>query len=1633
MSLGTQTQSYGKLLDYEQFIDHQLARTRTRIKATDIVTAALILLVGIAGTLLAEVILDHAFGLPLIVRRVILVVGMTAAFAFTLLRVVLPLVLRINSVYAAKTIESVNTTFKNSLVNYLTLRAHRDRLPRAVLATLEARAVSDLAHVEVDQAVNQQHLMKAFYTLCGVAVVFFLYAAFQPKSILDSTRRAFLADVVRPTNTRLLDIKPGDAEVVAGKQVIFSVDTNRGVRPAVVKLHYSVDGGKFYAIKEFEPGTNYYDPWQLTFNNVQQTMDYYVTGGDGESLHYTLTVLPAPMVTSVKIDYDFPKYTQVPPRKDIEGGNVEAIEDTTVTVHATTNEPSRGGTLNLTAGDPAPMSVAADDSRKLTGQFKVTKSGTYTINFRTTGGQLNPNPVVYDIHAIADRPPQAKFLQPDRPTIKVPANVKVDLIMTGSDDHGVKDATLHVNLENESLYSKNVLEGRPTAPEFRATEVIDLAQLRVKSGQTLRYWLTVRDNHEPASHSVQTASQLIEITEAVAPADKQKLEEKQAKEREQFEKAPPPETEPPQDQVPPPDQQTGEDKTGTEKDQGQQGKSDAEKGGAGNDRQPDQGRGTQDKSGGPDQGAASSETAGQPGQNNPAGGQQPPAVDPQLRKLTEGLQKKGLLNPNAGQGNPQPPQSNDAANPQQANPGNGSQQPQNGTPNQNGNAGRQNTPQQNAMQNPSSPAGNPAGTPPQPQGSQGADNSGNQVQPGQKGSDQPRGDAGNPAGGNPPQPGTGTQSQGSQGQNSPGNQTPSSGTDSQGENKTNGSDAQNGKAADNQRSPGETQSKTNQETPGSKTQGDPQASDNSSNSQKGNNPPRDAADRQGGSTKDQNSAMQDKEQGGSKQGNTQGTAGSNEPGQTGSDKPTGGQEKSGSEKGNQDSGDHQPAGKNSSEPGTASEGNGGEKTPGQPNAKNETNGKASPGNGSKTGQPTGKADQSQDSPNAQAGEAGSAQKPNGKSDGSASNSSQKDASGQPKAGGDSPNQPGQPMARDAAGNPAQEGSQPKNGESNPRGKPKPDSNPASQRSGEKSTGSPASSEMNEQLPPGDPRNVINDPRITQDERNRSHDPSAPRAQDPQNAAGRQDQTSGNPQQQSKDQAGTSAENPAQGKDQTQQGKADRQTTKPDGAASKDATSSQDMDATKKTDEEKKTDKGYTSPPQPKEPDPKKTQKPTEPEATNPPEPAPEPARELERPRQTPIMPPGQTDHSPSASQGQQGSQGDENPATTARSGQNGNMPAKQGTQDQVKSQNTDGQPHQGEGKGEGGHQAHEGGQGDHESSGTHSGSHGSSGSKSQGAGEQSSTGSNSKSGGHPAGENGNHSGAGTSGEHGSSPANDGQKPGEGTGPVKNGEGSQGHGGSPHEGNEAGGKSGASSPHGASSGQQSHEGGHEGGQGNHSGAAGGSQPSGGQPTGEPGQGNQQGGPSRSPIGGGGRPGANSNGGNAKDDSKPSPRAAEPENPSSGDDVAPQGQSQTDMVLRTVKDLLAKDAVTPDLEKETGMTREQMEQFVKKYEHVKSAPAGPGREITVNPGDRERTDQPSANLPGFGRQERYSTKSQKDRGQMVRDDVQNNLEGISFKAPPEFRSKFEGYRTSLARTRSGASKKPAPARPAPAGGK
>src|SRR5918994_579972 len=98
--MASSTQPYGKMLDYEQYIEHQISRTRARIRMTDVLTAFLTLAAAALGILFLEVVLAHMVVLPAWLRRLILLGAIAGGGAFAILRVFLPMVRRVNGFYA---------------------------------------------------------------------------------------------------------------------------------------------------------------------------------------------------------------------------------------------------------------------------------------------------------------------------------------------------------------------------------------------------------------------------------------------------------------------------------------------------------------------------------------------------------------------------------------------------------------------------------------------------------------------------------------------------------------------------------------------------------------------------------------------------------------------------------------------------------------------------------------------------------------------------------------------------------------------------------------------------------------------------------------------------------------------------------------------------------------------------------------------------------------------------------------------------------------------------------------------------------------------------------------------------------------------------------------------------------------------------------------------------------------------------------------------------------------------------------------------------------------------------------------------------------------------------------------------
>ena len=125
----------GKAVDYGEFIDGQLRRTRGQVKATEIAMGLMSLLVAALAFLLVAILVDHWLihgGLG-VAHRVVLFSVLVIGAVYYLATTVLPALLkRVNPVYAAHTIERSKPSLKNSLINFLLLRQQPEAVPQVV-------------------------------------------------------------------------------------------------------------------------------------------------------------------------------------------------------------------------------------------------------------------------------------------------------------------------------------------------------------------------------------------------------------------------------------------------------------------------------------------------------------------------------------------------------------------------------------------------------------------------------------------------------------------------------------------------------------------------------------------------------------------------------------------------------------------------------------------------------------------------------------------------------------------------------------------------------------------------------------------------------------------------------------------------------------------------------------------------------------------------------------------------------------------------------------------------------------------------------------------------------------------------------------------------------------------------------------------------------------------------------------------------------------------------------------------------------------------------------------------------------------------------------------------------------------
>ena len=551
MATSIQQKSKHQYVDFDEYIDYQLQKTRSNIKVTDILTALVGIAVLVLSYVLVFVVFDHwviAGGFSRTTRILMLSVVIIAAVIWIGWKVVIPNLKRVTGLYAAREIEKFDPGLKSSLLNLIDLQQSGRQISEEIRTALEKRAAVTLSHMNIEDVVDRRPLMRTAYVLLAVIVLWCGYSLFSEKTISSSVWRALFpaSNVEVATRTKFLDVKPGDVNISARTQLEVTADLSyHGDDIPVVRLYYSSADGQFLDEPiEMRPDEDIGKRFHcvMTGENgrgILQNLTYRIEAGDARTRDFEVTVVQSPSATVETVHFEYPAYMELPPRTQ-QGGHIETwegsdLDESKVTISATANIPVTSARLLFsdtedTSQRAEERSMQIADGTKLTvtldREIRFRSDGTYPhyyrIECRTEQRRITIDPTLYSFKIRPDKRPVVELLDPVR-DLERPVNAIVPLLIRAHDpDFQLRSVTLRLEKNGERLpASIPVFAGSRKSFGTTYHWKLDGGEFLFKPGDTVTYWIEARDNKPPAGNRTLTRRMKIDFIAPTTPEDVQ--------------------------------------------------------------------------------------------------------------------------------------------------------------------------------------------------------------------------------------------------------------------------------------------------------------------------------------------------------------------------------------------------------------------------------------------------------------------------------------------------------------------------------------------------------------------------------------------------------------------------------------------------------------------------------------------------------------------------------------------------------------------------------------------------------------------------------------------------------------------------------------------------------------------------------------------------------------------------------------------------------------------------------------------------------------------------------------------------------------------------------------------------------
>ena len=324
----------------------------------------------------------------------------------------------------------------------------------------------------------------------------------------------------------LLQVSPGDREVVKGESVEIEVRASGKKKPAGVELFLLPEGQEAPDRHELEPGPD--GVFRYSVPSLRRTTTYFVQAGSVESPEFVLTVVDRPVIRTFRVKLQPPRYSgQREYVLDENIGDVSALAGTRVNVEATCNKDLASAALVFGSGDSLSMNI---EGTRIGASFLLKKTDTYRFALRDVKGIANADPITYSLKALPDAYPRVMILEPEG-NVNLGDNMILPMLVRLSDDFGFTRLRLAYRLARSKYEqpSETFSFIDIPLPSRRSTEVDvpyvwKLASLNLVPEDVVEFYVEVFDNDQvtgpKSARSRSLLARLPSMEEVFAQADK---------------------------------------------------------------------------------------------------------------------------------------------------------------------------------------------------------------------------------------------------------------------------------------------------------------------------------------------------------------------------------------------------------------------------------------------------------------------------------------------------------------------------------------------------------------------------------------------------------------------------------------------------------------------------------------------------------------------------------------------------------------------------------------------------------------------------------------------------------------------------------------------------------------------------------------------------------------------------------------------------------------------------------------------------------------------------------------------------------------------------------------------------------